>query len=175
MEAKFTKSKVGHATELKAHDFVLQDPRFQKPKKETKALILELLGVKGDWTQKTFDLVMTDQPVEPLTIDNAPQHIDMITLVEVKATKTAIRNCGLSNFFFGSTEKQYLLAAALGPRYRYAFVVLNENNDYQRPFFCLLGSQDVLEGTRPKRTQFQVNFKSRLADPNDPARGPLPR
>jgi hypothetical protein len=118
---------------------------------------------------------MTSQPAPPLTEDNLPTFLDAISLVEVKATKKAIRNCGLSGFFFGSTERQYLLAAAVGDRFRYAFVVLNSNNDYSRPFFCLLSAKEVLEKTQSKRTQFQVNFKNKLTDPQDPIVGPWPR
>ncbi|MDP9223111.1 MAG: hypothetical protein M3P18_04515 [Actinomycetota bacterium] len=140
-----------------------------------KARIQELLDVKGDWTQKTFDLVMTSQPVQPLTEDNVPKYLEDISVVEVKSTKAAIRSCGLSGFFFGSTERQYLLAAALGDRFRYAFVVLNSNNDYGRPFFCVLSAKDVLEKTQTKRLQFQVNFKSKLTDPMNPIIGPWPR
>jgi len=175
VDAKFGKSKRGHATELGAHELVLLDPRFQRPPSQVKALILELLDIKGDWTKKTFDLVMTSEPVPPLTENNATTYLDDISLVEVKSTKKAIRNCGMSGFFFGSTQTQYLLAAAAGDRFRYAFVVLNSKNDYRRPFFALLTPKDVLEKTRSKRAQFQVNFKSNLADPQDPTIGPWPR
>lgn len=174
MEAKFGKSKLGHATERTAHDLVLEDKRFQKPPREVKTRILELLGVKGDWSQQTFDLVMTDVSMQPITALNAQEHINRITLIEVKATRKPIRSCALSGFFFGSTERQYLLAAALGARYRYAFVVMNDMNDYGQQFFCLLSSQDVLERTQAKRTQFQVNFKSKMSDPKDPIIGPWP-
>lgn len=174
MEAKFEKSRLGHATELGAHDFILRDPRFQKPAPKVKARILELLGVTGKWSHQTFDLVMTSDPVEPLTLENVARHINDIHLIEVKSTRAAIANCGLSGFFFGSTETQFLLAAAVGERFLYAFVVLSDKNDYGRPYFCLLTSKDVLEKIQAKRVQFQVNFKTALADPLDASVGPWP-
>src|SRR5437773_2439094 len=91
---------------------------------------------------------MTSQPVPPLTDGNVARFLNDVSLVEVKATKKAIRIYGLSGFFFGSTERQYLLAPAVGDRFRYAFVVLNSDNDYSRPFFCLLSAKDVLETTQ---------------------------
>jgi hypothetical protein len=173
-DKKFGKSKLGHATELGAHEFVLLDRRFQKPPRPTKTRILELLDIKGDWTQNTFDLVMTSEPVPPLTEQNVATYLYDISLVEVKATKKAIKSCGLSGFFYGTTERQSFLAAAAGNRFRYAFVVLNSDNDYGRPFFCLLTARDVLQKIQSQRTQFQVNFKSKLADPQDPVIGPWP-
>ena len=52
------------------------------------------------------------------------------------------------------------MAAALGDRYLFAFVVLNSVNDYERPFAVLLSLEEVEARTRSKRVQFQVNFRS---------------
>ena len=52
------------------------------------------------------------------------------------------------------------MAAALGDRYLFAFVVLSSVNDYERPFAVLLSLEEVEARTRSKRIQFQVNFRS---------------
>ena len=110
----------------------------------------------------------------PITEDNAQTHIDDIRVVEVKATRKPIRNTALNGFFFGSTDRQYLLARALGDRHRYAFVVMNTDNDYGHEFFVLLTLEQVERKTRSKRLQYQVNFRSDMQPSDDPSAGPFP-
>lgn len=175
IEGKFLKSGLNQGTERTAHGFVLGDKRFQKPDSRTKAKILKALHPgAGDWTQHTFDLVMTSAESEAITEVNADKHIDDIKVVEVKATRKAIRNTALNGFFFGSTDRQYLLARALGDRHRYAFVVMNRDNDYRREFFVLLTLAQVEEKTRSKRLQYQVNFRSDMEPTDDVTMGPFP-
>lgn len=174
IEHKFIKSGLNAKTEQKAHDFVLTDRRFQKPSSTVKRLILELFGVTGTFTQASFDLVMTDRPCEPLTLENVERYLDKLTVIEVKSTRAPIQNKALAKFFFGSSATQYELAAALGDRARWAFVVLNADNDYGKPFFTLLTTQEVEERTRTKRVQFQVNFEGTIADKPAPEAGPFP-
>jgi hypothetical protein len=84
----------------------------------------------------------------------------------MKTTRKPIRNEALSGFFFGATEREYEMAAALGDRYLFAFVVLSSVNDYERPFAVLLSLEEVEARTRSKRIQFQVNFRSDI-EPSD--------
>jgi hypothetical protein len=144
--------------------------RFQKPDRPTKQRILELLSLPkgGEWTVQTFDLVLTPAGAAALTVENAHEYIDEIYLVEVKATKKAIRNEALNGFFFGTTDRQYQLARAAQGRYRYAFVVDNEDNDYGKPFYVLLTLEEVEQRTQSKRLQYQVSFKRDMTP--DPAR-----
>lgn len=135
---------------------------------------LRLIGLSGNYTGASFDLVMTEHPVPPLTVGNVASLIDDITLIEMKTTAQPIRNKALAGFFFGSSETQYHLSEAAANRIRWAFVVLNDANDYGRPFFTLLTFEQVQAKTRTKRVQFQVNFAgSDMPEPSDEF-GPLP-
>jgi hypothetical protein len=159
----FTKSRRNRGVEREGLRLLLSDRRIQLVDVETKRAIILLLPV-GDFGIQTFDAVMTPKPVEPITANIVDQYIDDLTLVEMKTTKKAIRNNMLNGFFFGATEREYAMAEALGPRYMWAFVVLNGDNDYGRPFFVLLPLSEVERRTRAKRVQFQVNFRSDVAD-----------
>src|SRR5205823_3367534 len=85
-------------------------------------------------------------------------------LVEVKSTRKPIKDANLNGFFFGATEREYAMAAALGDRYLFAFIVLSSVNNFGRPFAVLLTLDQVVERTRAKRTQFQVNFRTQMRD-----------
>lgn len=174
VEHKFIKSRLNARTERRAHDFVLLDRRFQKPNTATKRKILELLEAEGNFTHHSFDLVMTSRPVEELTPANVGRYIDEITVVEVKSTRKAIANKALNGFFFGSSETQYVLAEELGDRCKWVFVVLNDDNDYGKPFFTVLNFDEVRERTRNKRVQFQVNFRTDMNVKPRPQSGPFP-
>ena len=80
----------------------------------------------------------------------------------MKATKKAIRNTALNGFFFGTTDRQYQLARSAAGRYCYAFVVLNDDNDYGQPFYVLLSLEEVERRTQSKRLQYQVSFRRDL-------------
>jgi hypothetical protein len=172
--ARFKKSARNHRLEAWGKDFVLLDRRFQRPDRAVKTEILRLIGLSGNYTGASFDLVMTEQPVPPLTVGNVASLSDDITLIEMKTTAQPIRNKALAGFFFGSSETQYHLSQAAADRIRWAFVVLNDANDYGRPFFTLLTFEQVQAKTRTKRVQFQVNFAgSDMPEPSDEF-GPLP-
>lgn len=161
-------------TEREAYRFVLSDRRFQKPDRATKRRILELLGaVGGDWTEQTFDLVMTPADCELLTISNVDRHLDGLFLIEVKATRKAIGNVALNGFFFGTTARQFDLARHLPDRYRYAFVVLSSDNEYGSPFFVLLWPKEVDASIQVKRLQYQVNFRSDMTREPNSSVGPF--
>lgn len=158
--SRFGKSRRNRLVETEATDVVLGDKRFQRLELDTKKRLLELLDVRGSWTHKTFDLVMTEAEVEPITLTNLETLYRDVTVIEIKSTRKAVKDESLSGFFFGATETEYLLAEALRDRLRYAFVVLNHENAFGRPFFVLLTKKQVDERTRTRRVQFQVNFKS---------------
>jgi hypothetical protein len=103
---------------------------------------------------------MTTAPAPPIDEMNLTAHIDDLRLIELKATKKAIKNAALNGFFFGATKREYDLAAALGDRFLFAFVVLSSDNDYRRPFFVLLTLEQLERRTRTKRIQYQVNLRS---------------
>jgi hypothetical protein len=76
----------------------------------------------------------------------------------MKTTKKPIKDAGLAGFFFGATQREYDLAAKLGDKFRFAFVVLNSANAYGKPFAVLLTLQELEHRTRAKRIQYQVNL-----------------
>ena len=141
-------------------DVLLKDLRFQAPTTETKKAILKRLGL-GDtklYGPQSFDAIMLPQ-AEPM-VDEAtlPLYLDQIILVEMKTTKKPIKDASLAGFFFGATQREYDLAAKLGDRFRFAFVVLNSANIYGKPFAVLLTLSELEHRTRAKRIQYQVNL-----------------
>lgn len=147
---------------------LLEDKRMQALDLPTKKRILELLMVSGAFKPQTFDAVMTREPSPPLTIDNIEQHIGDLTLIEMKTTRAPIRNTALNSFFFGATDNEFQMAKALKDKYAFAFVVLNDDNDYGHPFFVLLTLEQLQARTRTSRIQYQINFRSNMPA-DDPA------
>lgn len=141
-------------------DVLLKDSRFQAPTTETKKAILKSLGL-GDtklYGPQSFDAIMLPQATEAIDETNLPRHLDQIILVEMKTTKKPIKDAGLAGFFFGATQREYDLAAKLGEKFRFAFVVLNSANAYGKPFAVLLTLPELEHRTRSKRIQYQVNL-----------------
>jgi hypothetical protein len=157
---KFERSGLNQGTEKAGASLLLRDPRFQLVDLATKRRILELIGITGAFGIQTFDLVMTSSPAPPITLATVDDHFSTLTLVEMKTTKKAITDQALRGFFFGATEREYAMARALGPRYCFAFVVLNETNTFGKPFAVLLTLEEVELRTHARRVQYQVNFKS---------------
>ena len=142
------------------HDVLLKDPRFQAPTTETKKAILKGLGL-GDtklYGPQSFDAIMLPEAEPTVEAATLPRYLDQIILVEMKTTKKPIKDASLAGFFFGATQREYDLAAKLGDRFRFAFVVLNSANIYGKPFAVLLTLQELEHRTRSKRIQYQVNL-----------------
>ena len=141
-------------------DVLLKDPRFQAPSTETKKALLKALGL-GDaklYGPQSFDAIMLPQATEPIDETTLPRYLEQIVLVEMKTTKKPIKDAGLAGFFFGATQREYDLAAKLGDKFRFAFVVLNSANAYGKPFAVLLTLSELEHRTRAKRIQYQVNL-----------------
>lgn len=155
-------------TEIDGLSVLLQDERMQALDLSTKKRILELLMVSGAFKPQTFDAVMTTAPSPPLTVENVEGYLESLTLVEMKTTRAPIRNAALNSFFFGATDNEFQMAKALKSRYVFAFVVINDQNDYGRPFFVLLTLEQLQARTRTSRIQYQINFRSDMPA-EDPA------
>ncbi len=158
---QFTKSGDNQVVEKAGlQDVLLKDPRFQAPTTETKKAILRALGLDDTklYGPKSFDAIMLPQPTEPIDETTLPRHLEQIVLVEMKTTKKPIKDAGLAGFFFGATQREYDLAAKLGDKFRFAFVVLNSANAYGKPFAVLLTLSELEHRTRSKRIQYQVNL-----------------
>ena len=151
------------STEKSGLSILLRDPRFQLVDTATKRRIIESIGVTATFGIQTFDLVMTPEPRPPITLATLDSVFDGLTMVEMKVTKKPIKNEALNGFFFGATERERAMATALGEKYRFAFVVLTDENEYGRPFAVLLTLDELERRTRPWRVQYQVNFRTDLA------------
>jgi hypothetical protein len=158
--SKFEKSGINTRTEKAGISLLLRDARFQLVDLLTKRRILELIGITGAFGTQTFDLVLTPAVVPPITLETVDEHFPTLTLVEMKTTKKAIADQTLRGYFFGATKREYAMAKALGPRYCFAFVVLNETNVFGKPFAVLLNLEEVEQRTKARRVQYQVNFRS---------------
>ena len=172
----YEKSRLNRVVEKAGlRDLLLKDKRFQAPSRPLKLAILRQLGL-GDVTEfgpQSFDAIMTSAPRPPVAKDNLDQIISDLVLVEMKTTKKAIKDESLAGFFFGATQREYHLAERLGSRFRFAFVVLNSDNDYGKPFAVLLTLDEVERRTRSKRIQFQVNLWSSRQSANQSTSGLL--
>lgn len=161
-EASYEKTFSNLDTELRAKDVLLQsDDNFHDVALPVKKRILEHLGFEGRLPTTSFDLVWTTDRLDELTLDNLAEHIDSLVLVELKATKNKhgkVRDESLRGFFFGATENEFTIARRLGERYRFAFVVLSDNNDFGRPFYVNLTLEELEKRIRTKRKQYQINL-----------------
>jgi hypothetical protein len=157
---KFERSGANKRVEREGISLLLRDHRFQLVDLPTKRRILELIGTTAAFGHQTFDLVMTPAPTAPITVETVDAAFDELTLVEMKTTKGKVADQALRGFFFGATEREYAMAKALGDRYCFAFVILNDNNVFKRPFAVLLTLEEVEARTRQKRVQYQVNFRT---------------
>ncbi len=176
-EAELSSSEKRLGTEIDGLSVLLQDKRMQALDLPTKKRILELFMVSGAFKPQSFDAVMTTNPVPPLTVANVEDHFAKLTLVEMKTTRAPIKNAALNNFFFGATDNEFQMAKALKERYVFAFVVINDTNDYGRPFFVLLTLEQLHTRTRTSRVQYQINFRNNmpLDDPALPHLGMGPK
>jgi hypothetical protein len=170
VEIKFTKSQSNRGTENRGLALLLTDLRFQAPNLATKRRIVELLGpATGTYTIHSFDAVMTPEPRPPISVESVVGVFDELRLVEMKTTRKPIKDAALNGFFFGATEREYQMAEALGYRFMFAFIVLNEQNAYGCTFVELLTLREVNARTRLKRTKCHVNFRTDMpprANPN---------
>jgi hypothetical protein len=157
VEEKFLKSGRNRQTENAGLVVLLRDPRFQVVDRSLKGPLLTYLGATG-FPVQAFDAVMFEKPAAPITTLLVEGFSDDLRLVEMKTTRKAIKDERLEGFFFGVTESEMNLAAKLGDRYLFAFVVLNSANVFGEEFFVLLTLDQLTARIRSKRTQFQVTL-----------------
>ena len=144
-----------------AEAFLLLDPRFLRPSQQLKRELFLRLGLRldGPWSLGAFDLVFAPSPLADER--DAVSRLDELILIEVKGTRKR-RDAALNGFFFGATATEFALAAAVRDRFRYAFVVLHDANEYGQPFAVLLTTAQVEERIRTSRLQYQINFRTKM-------------
>lgn len=169
--ASYNKTLSNNQTEDEVLLVVLRsDPRYQLVDTKTRSKILDILGLRPEFTSRVFDLIRTSKPLPPLTVDTVANFMEGLVLVEVKSTQAPIVDESLHGFFFGATDNEYRIAKLLGTRYLFAFVVLRPSGK-RSPFFVPLNLEDVEARTKTKRMQYQVNFRSAKQEAQ---RGPSP-
>jgi hypothetical protein len=157
-DATFDKSRNNRQTEGHGLRVVTRDPRFQWVEPGLRREILNRLNVPATFSNRVFDVVMTESAVGPITLADLDALMDGIRLVEIKVTQKLIRDEALGGFFFGATEREFALAALLGDRYLFALVVLGADNRYGDDFFVLLTLEELEARIQSKRLQYQVTL-----------------
>lgn len=163
--SRFTKSKRNQGTQKAGLSILLRDSRFRKVDLQTRKAIISHVSLDREGSRfgpQSFDLIMAPESIPEITPATVLSHMTDLRLVEMKATKQPIQDASLNKFFFGLTKREAELAEHLGHQFLFAFVVLNSNNVFGRPFARLLTLTELRERTNPWRTQFQVNFRSDL-------------
>ena len=157
-EAKFAKSGLNRKTENVGLDLLLTDGRFQVGPTALKRQVLAAFGA-ALWSPQSFDAFMTVTPQAQLTADNLAENLDTIRLVEMKTTRKAISDERLNGFFFGATAREFDLAELIPDHHRWAFVVLNSDNRFGRPYFVLMTHEQLKARVRSQRIQFQISLQ----------------
>jgi hypothetical protein len=151
-EHSYTITLHNNRTEKAAVDYLLAaDRRFWVPKPQSRKHILRELGADSKLS-RAFDLVLVDEGVsaesELLVAD-----VEGITLVELKTTRKQLPHLP-RGFFFGATQNEFDLAAALGDRYKFCFVCLHPETSG----FVMLTLSELEPLIRTKRMQYQINL-----------------
>jgi hypothetical protein len=151
-EQSYTITLNNNRTEKAAIDYVVaSDRRFWVPAPSSRKHILTKMNLNPSYA-RAFDLVLTEDGVGADS-QLAVQDIDSVTLVELKTTRKYLPESP-RGFFFGATQNEFDLAAALGDRYRFCFVCLHPDSIG----YSLLTLAELEPLIRTKRTQYQVNL-----------------
>lgn len=151
-EHSYTITLSNNLTEKAAVDYVMgQEDCFWLPSASSRKLILAELGLSASLS-RAFDLV---QVSERIVTDGqfTLEHIDAITLVELKTTRKRLPDMP-RGFFFGATQNEFDLAEALGDRYKFCFVCLHPDT----LGYKLLTAAELEPLVRTRRTQYQINL-----------------
>lgn len=157
-EASYGKTHRNLKTEDRARALLLSsNDRFQQLDLDARKVILAHFS-QDPKRHRTFDLIRTAAPVDQLDAESIHAHLDSLELIELKGTQKPIQDESLKGFFFGATENEFDMARELGLRYKFAFVVLNDQNVLGREFFVLLTLEELEKRIRTKRLQYQINL-----------------
>ncbi len=159
-EKEHNKSKSNRVVENEGIAVLLRDTRFQSPSTNLKKAILSQMGLGGskEYGPRSFDAIMVPNAGFVVEEGNLADNLNDIILVEMKTTRKPIKDANLHGFFFGATEREFNLAEKLGDRYRFAFVVLNSDNVFEKPFAVLLSLEELKPRVKSDRVQRQINL-----------------
>lgn len=159
-EREHNKSKSNRVVENEGLAVLLRDTRFQSPSTNLRKAILSQMGLVGtkDYGPRSFDAIMVPNAGQLVCESNLIDNLNDIILVEMKTTRKPIKDANLHGFFFGATEREFNLAEKLGDRYRFAFVVLNSDNVFEKPFAVLLSLEELKPRIKSDRVQRQINL-----------------
>lgn len=126
---------------------------FFKIDRAFKKDLLDALDLSHKFLQ-AFDMIYIPEFVGKVITDGfIIANLENIILIELKTTKKFLPH-NPRGFFFGATENEFKFGEALGPKFRFCFVCLNE----QSPSFSLMTVQELEEIIRNRRIQFQINL-----------------
>ncbi len=151
-EYSYTITLENNKSEKEAIRYLVEsDKNFINPNKESRKLIMEILGVNKKYS-RAFDLVLIPGHTNLENIIKLKNSSDII-LVELKTTKKKLIN-NPRGFFFGATKNEFDLAESLNEKFKFCFVSLHhESKSYK-----LLTLNELNEIIRTKRIQYQINL-----------------
>lgn len=153
-EHSYTITLENNTAEKEAIQFLIDsDKNFINPDKESRKLIMELLGIEKKFA-RAFDLVLIPGHTnieKVIYLKNASE----IILVELKTTKKKLVN-NPHGFFFGATENEFDLARKFEDKFRFCFVSLHPESKS----FKLLTLSELNRIIKTKRVQYQINLKN---------------
>lgn len=153
-EHSYTITLDNNISEKEAIQFLIEsDKNFINPDKESRKLIMELLGIEKKFS-RAFDLVLIPGHTNIEKVIELNKTSEII-LVELKTTKKKLEN-NPRGFFFGATENEFDLARKFESIFRFCFVSLHpESKSYK-----LLTLNELNKIIRTKRVQYQINLKN---------------
>ena len=78
--------------------------------------------------KKAFDLVRTTSKINFSDESDIARKIEDITLIEIKSTSRSNVDAKFSNYFFGLTAREQMLAQALKNQYKFVFIHTKTKN-----------------------------------------------
>ena len=148
----YTITLENNKSEKEAIQYLVEsDKNFINPDKESRKLIMEILGVEKKYS-RAFDLVLIPGHTNLENIIELKKSSEII-LVELKTTKKKLIN-NPRGFFFGATQNEFNLAELLNEKFRFCFVSLHsESKSYK-----LLTLDELNKIIKTKRIQYQINL-----------------
>jgi hypothetical protein len=153
-EHSYTITLDNNISEREAIQFLINsDKNFINPDKESRKLIMELLGIEKKFS-RAFDLILIPGHTNLDTVIELNKASE-ITLVELKTTKKKLLN-NPYGFFFGATENEFNLAKKFEGKFKFCFVSLHPDSKSYK----LLSVQELNQIIKTKRIQYQINIKN---------------